>query len=265
MRIASLQDRLVTVSSHTRARARQRPGRRAAIAAAVLIASLGGAVSEASSQTGSRPTLSAKSTFVVFNQHVKLTGTASTKRVTLLARHFGQTSYRAVATARVRNGRFEFSPVPELATSYEVSAGTRSVMASRRVQVYVHLDVTRFTCSLCRPPSPAVQRQLHYSLFIRVPTADYRFVASEPVYLYVGTANGKVQSEKRVGSVKPVRAGRSTVKVEGTVAVDVPAGWRVRFNACDRSAERRTGVGLPSVHDCGAPRLSHSQFKRYVG
>jgi len=229
-------------------------------------ASLLGAGTAQATSSGpvARPTLSAASTFVVFNQHARLSGTASATSVTLLARHFGQSAFRRVATARVHAGRFTFSPVPILATSYEVSAGAHSPV-SRAVTVYVHLDVVHFRCSLCRPPQPAVQRHLRYSLTVRVPAADDRFVLSEPVYLYVGTSAGKIASERRVGRASPRRDGRSTVKVSGSVTVDVPAGWRVRFTACDRSEERRTGVGLPSVHDCGEARLNHRQFTHYVG
>lgn len=232
---------------------------------AVTLVALGAVVSVALSRTGFAPTLRAASTFVVFDQHVSLTGTAPPGRVTLYARHFGDSTYKRVARTRVRDGRFHFSPVPGIATTYKVSTGTVATQASRPVRVYVHLDVTRFSCSLCIPGPPPGRQQLHYALIIRVPASDYRFVLSEPVYLYVGAATAKVRTEKRVAQVKPNRVGRSTVKVSGSIAVDVPAGGRVRFTACDRSAERRTGVGLPWIHDCGRPQLSHSQFTRYVG
>lgn len=248
-------------------------GRRVlAVAAGALalcgVLALCGMLGAAGSDAASVPTLKVAENFVVFDHHATLTGTAGTHRVTLLARRFGRSAYSRVATATVRDGTFRFSPVPILATRYEVVAGTVTANAphSRAVQVYVHYDAGAVSCNLCGPRHPVGSRTLRLAQTVRVPRPAYRMLVAAPVYVYVGLApHGKVRSLRRVAKVTPHGRGGGAMRLTASVPVDIPASGKFRYALCQRTDEPRTGVGLPSVHDCGERSLNRGQFNRYIG
>jgi hypothetical protein len=244
-------------------------GARRLLRAGIAALAIGGALGIADARAATAPTLNLAENFVVFDQHATLTGTASTARVTLLARRFGQTAYSKVSTATVRGGAFRFSPVPILATRYEVLAGTGTVATaphSRAVQVYVHLDAGPVSCNLCHPGHPVGHQTLRLAQTVRVPAPARRAILTAPTYVYVGTAaTGKVQSLRRMAKITPQAFGRDAMRLRASVPVDLPASGKFRYLLCGRADEPATGVGLPSVHDCGEPTLNRGQFKRYVG
>jgi hypothetical protein len=256
-----------------RRRARRAPGH--ALRGGGLIAALAmiGLSAPTFARAAPKLTLRAAQTFVVFNQHARLTGTANTKNVTLLARRFGATRWATAAIETVHHGKFEFSPVPGLATRYEIIAGSTVVSGqtpigqhSNVVRVFVHLDAGPVTCNLCHPGTPIGAQTLRLTQIVRMPLPSYPSIVADPVYVYVGVApTGKVQTLRRVGTITPHGLGNGAMRLSASVPIDLPASRKFRFTLCDRTDEAKTGVGLPSVHDCGAPTLNRHQFKGYVG